>query len=277
VEAQQCVELTGTNRPRTWHPLICSRSLCSSGGSRPRELPQAVSVVMAEGKHPVPFRTRKLSPPAPMVLPGKLGGRVGRRRDTNQKRRLRAALLVSPGPYGTRCCGCAACGAAGAGCARERAKRAGATRRSSHRGATAQSTGRAPDGRGPSLGWRRQAPPIHARRFRRSPGRPWSELARSGAGQHRSRSDQARCGRPGRVGKRPLGRRWRQARRSRWSGRRPWDRWRPQDDDDRSGNHGESSKGRRRPSRSPRRDYRSAPGEALRASGRGGFRPRRDR
>src|SRR6266496_6598301 len=55
---------------------------------RPRELPQAVSVIMAEGKHPVPFRTRKLSPPAPMVLPGKLGGRVGRRRDTNQKRCL---------------------------------------------------------------------------------------------------------------------------------------------------------------------------------------------
>ena len=26
------------------------------------------SVVMAEGVHPIPFRTRKLSPPAPMVL-----------------------------------------------------------------------------------------------------------------------------------------------------------------------------------------------------------------
>ena len=36
---------------------------------------------MAEGKHPFPSRTRKLSPPAPMVLPGRLGGRVGRRRD----------------------------------------------------------------------------------------------------------------------------------------------------------------------------------------------------
>ena len=32
---------------------------------------------MAEGIHPFPFRTRKLSPPAPMVLP--FGGRVGRR------------------------------------------------------------------------------------------------------------------------------------------------------------------------------------------------------
>ena len=28
----------------------------------------SVSVVLAEGKRPVPFRTRKLSPPAPMVL-----------------------------------------------------------------------------------------------------------------------------------------------------------------------------------------------------------------
>ena len=27
------------------------------------------SVVLAEGVHPIPFRTRKLSPPAPMVLP----------------------------------------------------------------------------------------------------------------------------------------------------------------------------------------------------------------
>jgi len=27
-------------------------------------------VTMAEGSHPFPFRTRPLSPPAPMVLPG---------------------------------------------------------------------------------------------------------------------------------------------------------------------------------------------------------------
>src|SRR5205085_5748966 len=36
-------------------------------------------VAMAEGFHLFPFRTEKLSPPAPMVLPGKPGGRVGRR------------------------------------------------------------------------------------------------------------------------------------------------------------------------------------------------------
>jgi hypothetical protein len=36
-------------------------------------------VAPAEGTHPDTFRTRKLSPPAPMVLPGQPGGRVGRR------------------------------------------------------------------------------------------------------------------------------------------------------------------------------------------------------
>src|SRR6185312_16132087 len=36
---------------------------------------------MAEGSHPFPFRTRPLSPPAPMVLSGRPGGRVGRCRD----------------------------------------------------------------------------------------------------------------------------------------------------------------------------------------------------
>src|SRR5262245_19118443 len=35
---------------------------------------------MAKGKRPAPFRTRKLSPSAPMVLRGRLRGRVGRRR-----------------------------------------------------------------------------------------------------------------------------------------------------------------------------------------------------
>ena len=37
-------------------------------------------VAVAGRVHPFPFRTRKLSSPAPMVLPGQLGGRVGRRR-----------------------------------------------------------------------------------------------------------------------------------------------------------------------------------------------------
>src|SRR4051812_21181704 len=40
----------------------------------------SVSAAIATGKRPAPFRTRKLSPSAPMVLPGGPGGRVGRRR-----------------------------------------------------------------------------------------------------------------------------------------------------------------------------------------------------
>src|SRR5437016_14112303 len=37
-------------------------------------------VAIAAESHPFPFRTRKLSPPAPMVLGGRPPGRVGRRR-----------------------------------------------------------------------------------------------------------------------------------------------------------------------------------------------------
>src|SRR3954453_18871991 len=39
-----------------------------------------LSVVLAEGERPVPSRTRKLSPPAPMVLHSTGCGRVGHRR-----------------------------------------------------------------------------------------------------------------------------------------------------------------------------------------------------
>ena len=41
---------------------------------------------MAVGKHLFPFRTEKLSPPAPMVLPWKRGGRVGRRQGSVLKK-----------------------------------------------------------------------------------------------------------------------------------------------------------------------------------------------
>src|SRR3954452_8968378 len=41
-----------------------------------------VTAAMARGKRPVSFRTRKLSLSAPMVLPWRRGGRVGRRRTT---------------------------------------------------------------------------------------------------------------------------------------------------------------------------------------------------
>src|SRR6185369_2482694 len=43
-------------------------------------------VALAEGSHLFPFRTEKLSPPAPMVLPGRPGGRVGRRPLNSRKR-----------------------------------------------------------------------------------------------------------------------------------------------------------------------------------------------
>ena len=46
----------------------------------PRSHLHRVSAAIATGKRPAPFRTRKLSPSAPMVLPGRPGGRVGRRR-----------------------------------------------------------------------------------------------------------------------------------------------------------------------------------------------------
>src|SRR5690242_976492 len=46
----------------------------------------AVTAVMAEGKRPVSFRTRKLSPPAPMVLHPGGCGRVGHRRTSSRSR-----------------------------------------------------------------------------------------------------------------------------------------------------------------------------------------------
>jgi hypothetical protein len=42
--------------------------------------PHKFPVALAAGKHLFPFRTEKLSPPAPMVLGGRPPGRVGRRR-----------------------------------------------------------------------------------------------------------------------------------------------------------------------------------------------------
>src|SRR5258707_15023478 len=40
--------------------------------------PSTIPVAISEGFHPFPSRTRKLSPPEPMVLRGKPCGRVGR-------------------------------------------------------------------------------------------------------------------------------------------------------------------------------------------------------
>ena len=52
--------------------------------------------MMAAGKRPVPFRTRKLSPPAPMVLHSGGCGRVGYRRPNNFKHSTPPWTLYGP-------------------------------------------------------------------------------------------------------------------------------------------------------------------------------------
>src|ERR1700716_3565895 len=49
-------------------------------------------VAIAAESHPFPFRTRKLSPPAPMVLGGRPPGRVGRRRISPERAPVSGAL-----------------------------------------------------------------------------------------------------------------------------------------------------------------------------------------
>ena len=51
-------------------------------------------VTIAVGPHPFPSRTRKLRPPAPMVLGGQPPGRVGRRRDNRCETRAMAVARV---------------------------------------------------------------------------------------------------------------------------------------------------------------------------------------
>ena len=46
---------------------------------------ERVTAAIAKGKHPAPFRTRKLSLSAPMVLQPRGCGRVGRRRTSFEK------------------------------------------------------------------------------------------------------------------------------------------------------------------------------------------------
>ena len=90
MEAQQCVELTGTNRSRAcFHKLLImyfllkevlasSMRFSSYVLVNPDTKLNKVTVIMARGKRPAPFRTWKLSLSAPMVLLGRPGGRVGR-------------------------------------------------------------------------------------------------------------------------------------------------------------------------------------------------------
>ena len=55
--------------------------------------------MMAAGKRPVPFRTRKLSPPAPMVLPPGGSGRVGYRRPNNFTHSTRHTTVCAAGAF----------------------------------------------------------------------------------------------------------------------------------------------------------------------------------
>src|SRR5438552_17445694 len=76
----RCKAREGFSRPvlisrEAWPVLILK---CSDDCPRLVSIVIRVGVAMAEGSHFFPFRTEKLSPPAPMVLPGKPGGRVGR-------------------------------------------------------------------------------------------------------------------------------------------------------------------------------------------------------
>ena len=61
------------------HPRPPGPSSSKSGGSSGVRSSSRFLATIAEGPHPIPSRTRKLSPPAPMVLQGGLCGRVGRR------------------------------------------------------------------------------------------------------------------------------------------------------------------------------------------------------
>ncbi len=86
-------------------------SLCA------RPQPQALfPVVIGEGSHPFPFRTRKLSLIPPMVLCGKLHGRVGRCRHYSTKARCsrHRAFSIWGGPPAYATDGVATAGTDGA-------------------------------------------------------------------------------------------------------------------------------------------------------------------
>lgn len=76
LEAQQCVQVTGTNRPRAYTQTALKNRNASTvqylkqhtHAENTWALFHRVTAAIAAGKRPVPFRTRKLSLPAPMVL-----------------------------------------------------------------------------------------------------------------------------------------------------------------------------------------------------------------
>jgi hypothetical protein len=76
-----------TNPPQPPTPPHTPRVRVGTRGGAPWRPTQVhtVAAAMAAGKRPDPSRTRKLSPPAPMVLPGRPGGRAGHRRTTSKE------------------------------------------------------------------------------------------------------------------------------------------------------------------------------------------------
>ena len=104
------MELTGTNRPRTFINTIrvCARDSYPLYGSQPLHgrrrsyindmVLSGFPVAIVEGKHPVPFRTRSLSLPTLMVLHEGSCGRVRRCRNTY--------TVPSPQGEGVCVCGC---------------------------------------------------------------------------------------------------------------------------------------------------------------------------
>jgi hypothetical protein len=66
--------------------LFCLDAAREAGVQRLKSMSQEIPVTMAEGPHPFPFRTRPLSPPAPMIL--HTSGKVGCRRVKFQESRI---------------------------------------------------------------------------------------------------------------------------------------------------------------------------------------------
>ncbi len=61
----------------TLHPMLAAVLMCCA--QLQTYDPDSLLVIRAARTHPVPSRTRSLSSPAPMILPGRPGGKVGHR------------------------------------------------------------------------------------------------------------------------------------------------------------------------------------------------------
>jgi hypothetical protein len=77
-----------------WDAQGTAQAVAKAGSKDPAS--EQFPVTMAAGKHPFPYRTRKLRPSAPMVLGGRPPGRVGRRRNfLIESPRVAGALFVA--------------------------------------------------------------------------------------------------------------------------------------------------------------------------------------